>query len=187
MQPEELAVSPLEAGAAGGERWLEAAFCEHYPRMVGVLARVTGDRGQAEEIAAETFAKLARRRLLWPARHDPAAWLYRVALNAALDAARANARRRRTEQAAGSEQLRSAPAGGALEELLRNERCERVRAVLASLKPRDARLLLLRSSGLPYREIAHALGVQASSIGTLLARAERDFERRYRARYGEEI
>jgi RNA polymerase sigma-70 factor (ECF subfamily) len=60
-----------------------------------------------------------------------------------------------------------------------------VRRVLASLKPRDAQLLLLRSSGLAYRELAETLGIEPGSVGTLLARAEAEFERRFRARYGE--
>jgi len=38
----------------------------------------------------------------------------------------------------------------------------------------------LRYSGLSYAEIAAALGIAAGSVGTLLARAEADFERRYR-------
>ena len=70
--------------------------------------------------------------------------------------------------------------------MLRDERSGRVRAVLAEMKARDAELLLLRTDGLAYREIAQVLGVQPSSVGTLLARAEREFERRYRARYGDD-
>jgi len=57
--------------------------------------------------------------------------------------------------------------------------------VLSALKPRDAQLLLLRTGGLSYREIAQALGMPASSVGTTLARAEREFERKYRARFGD--
>ena len=76
---------------------------------------------------------------------------------------------------------------GALEEMLRQEREARVRAVLATLKPRDTQLLLLRTGGMAYRETARTLGVQPSSVGTLLARAEREFERKYRARHGDDI
>ena len=71
--------------------------------------------------------------------------------------------------------------------MLRAERCERVRLVLAALKPRDAQMLLLRSNGLSYREVAESLGIAATSVGTLLARAEAEFERRYRARYGDDV
>jgi RNA polymerase sigma-70 factor (ECF subfamily) len=189
VQPEELALSPVRTPSAGSRasEWFEALFRGHYPRLVGLLARLTGDRGQAEEIAAEAFSKLARRSALLASREDVTAWVYRVATNAGLDALRAAARRRKTEEAAVAEQIRAGGEGGALEGLLREERSARVRAVLAVMKPRDAQLLLLRSGEMAYREIAQTLGIQPSSVGTLLARAEREFERRYRAQYGDDL
>jgi RNA polymerase sigma-70 factor (ECF subfamily) len=51
--------------------------------------------------------------------------------------------------------------------------------VLRQMKERDAQLLILRHSGLSYREIAAALDVAPGSVGTLLARAEAEFEQRY--------
>jgi RNA polymerase sigma-70 factor (ECF subfamily) len=185
VRPEELALSPVRAFA--NAEWFEALFRDHYPRMVGLLTHLTGDRGQAEEIAADAFSKLARRWTLLASREDVAAWVYRVATNAGLDALRANSRRRRKEEAAGAERLRVNEQPGALEEIMRQERAARVRAVLATLKPRDAQLLLLRTGGMAYREIARTLGVQPSSIGTLLARAEREFERKYRAGHGDDL
>ena len=186
VQPEELAVTGFRAGPRAGE-WFEALFREHYPRIVALVARLTGDRSQAEEIAAESFSKLAARGVLLASRQDVTAWVYRVATNAGLDAIRANTRRRRKEEAASREQLRTGEHTGALEALLQEERGAQVRTILAELRPRDAEILLLRSSGLAYREIAEALGIAASSVGTMLARAEREFERRYRARYGDAI
>jgi RNA polymerase sigma factor (sigma-70 family) len=182
VQPaKELALSPAEAETNGRAPALfDALFREHYPRVVAMLARLTGDRGQAEEIASDAFCKLGGACFSLP-------WLYRVATNAGLDALRRNARRRRHEQAAHVESLRSAPANCALERILSDERRARVQAVLAEMKPRDAQLLLLRADGLAYRELAESLGVQASSIGTLLARAEAEFERKFRARHGEGI
>lgn len=167
------------------EAEFDALFREHYPRVVAMLARLTGDRGQAEEIAADAFCKLSAREPEGDEHHTP--WLYRVATNAGLDALRRNARRRQHEQAAHVESLRSANADCALERILSEERRARVQAVLAEMKPRDAQLLVLRADGLAYRELAESLGVQASSIGTLLARAEAEFERKFRARHGEGI
>ena len=46
---------------------------------------------------------------------------------------------------------------------------------------------LLRSSGMAYRELAATLSIEPGSVGTLLARAEAEFERRFRARYGENV
>lgn len=168
-----------------GEAGFDALFRAHYPRVVGLLTRITGDRAQAEELAADVFCKLAR--LGAPGRDDPAPWLYRVASNAGLDALRSNSRRRRREETAAAERFRGDAPSTALDAVLREERCARVREILAGLKPRDAQLLMLRAEGLAYKELADALGIHAASVGTLLARAEAEFERRYRSRYGEEI
>jgi len=62
----------------------------------------------------------------------------------------------------------------------RTDICRRVRAVLARLKRRQAMILLLRYDGFSYREIAEIVGVVPGSVGTLLARAERAFEREAR-------
>ena len=150
-----------------------------------MLARLTGDRAQAEEIAADVFCKLSLRES--GAEEPSIAWLYRVATNAGLDALRGNARRTRREREAHAEGLRLAQSAGALEAMLREEQRVRVREILGEMKPRDAQILLLRAEGLSYRELAEAAGVQASSIGTLLARAEAEFERRFRARYGDAL
>lgn len=176
-------IGSLRETCAG--EWFDALFRAHYPRVVGMLGRLMGNGGQAEEIAADAFCKLARR-----GPHGDgdglAAWVYRVAMNAGLDAVRSNNRRRRREEAAGSGSPR-AQAPAALDQLLQQERCARVQGILAALKPRDGQLLLLRASGLAYRELAQAVGVQAGSVGTLLARAEAEFERKYRARYGDDV
>ena len=183
VQPaEEFALTRAAADGAA----FDAVFREHYPRVVGLLARLTGDRGQAEEIAADVFCKLSRRPGMSPNREEWMPWLYRVATNAGLDALRSNGRRKRREEAAGAEGLH-ARSSTALEEMLREERCSRVRLVLGSLKPREAQLLLLRADGLAYRELAETLGIQPGSVGTLLARAEAEFEKRFRARYGDDV
>jgi len=43
------------------------------------------------------------------------------------------------------------------------------------LDSRDREMLLMRYSGFSYREIADTVDVAATSVGTLLARAERRF------------
>lgn len=193
VQPaKELALSPAfreplvdVPGEPAGRGRFDAVFREHYPRLVAMLARMTGDRSQAEEIASDSFCKLSAREN--EAFGQPVQWLYRVASNAGLDALRANLRRRRREQAAHDERIRLGHDGGALEELLRQERRARVREILGDMKPRDAQILLLRAEGCSYRELAEVVGVQTSSIGTLLARAESEFERKFRARYGDGV
>jgi RNA polymerase sigma factor (sigma-70 family) len=170
-----------------GDALIEELFHQHYRRIAAMLTRLTGDRSYAEEVASDVFHKLARRPVLLEGRADQTAWIYRVATNAGFDALRARSRRSKHEQRAAAEALRSDRRDNALDDVLRQERRQRVQDVLEGLKPRDAQLLLLRSDGLSYRDLAEAAGVPASSVGTMLARAEAEFERRYRARYGEEV
>ena len=183
MQPEEIALDPAAVRRPAAR--VETLFREHYPRLAGMLTRLTGDRAHAEELAADVFHKLSQRPELL-AQQDVTAWIYRVASNAGVDALRRDSRRRKREETAGAA-AHAAPPEDALDSMLREERRARVRQVLESLRPRDAQLLLLRSSGLAYRELAQTLGVEPGSVGTMLARAEAEFERRFRARFGGEV
>jgi RNA polymerase sigma-70 factor (ECF subfamily) len=76
---------------AGDERaWFEALFDETYARSARAALRLTGDRGVAEEIAAEALTRAYVRagRLC---RHPcPEGWVVRTAINLAID----NVRRR---------------------------------------------------------------------------------------------
>ena len=57
-----------------------------------------------------------------------------------------------------------------------------MRRALDRVPERDRHLLLLRAEGYSYREIAAALQIQETSVGTLLARAKRAFRDNYEAR-----
>src|SRR5882757_3947910 len=81
-----------ETNASGEAVSVDSLFRQHYGRITGMLARMTGDRGQAEEIASDVFHKLSRRPELLRDRADITPWIYRVATNAGLDALRVNSR-----------------------------------------------------------------------------------------------
>jgi RNA polymerase sigma-70 factor, ECF subfamily len=171
------------------DTWAEAEFEQifltHYGRIVAVLFRLTGNRAQAEELAGDVFWKIYRQPLPPDRDHNVGGWLYRVATRLGIDALRAQARRKRYEQAAGEAQYESGEASDdPLADVLRDEKRRRVHTVLAAMKPAQAQLLMLRQSGLSYQELAEIFGVKANSIGTLLARAETDFEKRFRELYG---
>jgi RNA polymerase sigma-70 factor (ECF subfamily) len=162
----------------------DAIFIEHYPRVVDIIARVVADRSRAEQLAADVFWKLHRKAVFKPRDSNVGGWLYRAALRVGLDALRTASRRGRHEAAAAAEQVRTWAATDPLADVLLAERRAQVRATLITLKPRQARLLLLRASGLSYQGIANALKLNPRSVGTLLARAEEAFERQHRALHG---
>ena len=168
---------------SSSEHWEEAefrvVFLEHYSRILAILIRLVGDRLRAEEVANDAFWRLYRQPAL-QADGNVGGWLYRTATNLGIDALRASGRRRKYEEAAGAARD-GAGTSSPLEDLLREEKCNRVRAVLSLIKPAHAQLLVLRSSGLSYKELADALNVKMTSIGTLLNRAGEEFRNRYLA------
>ncbi len=157
----------------------EAAFLKYYDRILGILLRLLGDRGRAEELANDVFLKLYRQPWLNRSDGNVGGWLYRTSTNLGIDALRAMARRRHYEGAAGRASLLTAAPTDPLQDVLREEQRLRVRAVLATLKSSRAQILILRASGLSYNELAEALGVKRGSVGTMLIRAEAEFQKRF--------
>ncbi len=162
----------------GDETSFEALFLRHYDRVYGVLFRLMGTRAEAEDLAQEVFLRLYRQA---PRRgENVAGWLYRTAVNLGYNALRADRRRHRREQAAAHTE--DHPAGGPEEVAVQREVQREVRAALATLSARSAGLLLLWQMGFRHRELADIFGIAPSSVGTLLVRAQRAFERAYRRR-----
>ena len=58
--------------------------------------------------------------------------------------------------------------------------------MLAALQSRQSEMLLLRSEGLSYEELASALDLNPASVGTLLSRAQEAFRKEYVKKYGEQ-
>ncbi len=154
----------------GGDRTaFEALFARHYRRVYGALYGLVGP-SDAEDLAQETFLTLYRTP---PALGGEVigAWLARVAINRGINwlrgARRAAARIERSYEP----DFGVDPADVAVSEETRAA----VRAALRRLPERQASLLALRHAGYSYAEIAAALEVAPSSVGSLLSRAERAF------------
>jgi len=152
----------------------EGLFRTEYARVVGIAHRVLADQAEAEDVAQDVFLSFYR-------AHSAdavyaAAWLHAAAAHAALNALRGRDRRSRREAAQALP-----PDATALDDpaelVATSETRDEVRAILARLPERSAAMLALRYAGLSYAEIAAALDVRASSVGTLLRRAEDAFRR----------
>jgi RNA polymerase sigma-70 factor (ECF subfamily) len=163
---------------------LEALFRAHYRRIACVIVRVVRDPARAEELAVDVFLKLSRDRK--GQRENPEGWLYRVAVRIGLDELRGQSRRLRYESLLGFFAGSPAPALTPEEIHANSEERERVRRVLGSMARPQAELLLLRSDGLSYGELASALHLNPSSVGTLLSRAQQTFRKEYIKRYGKQ-
>jgi len=159
---------------------METVFQAHYERIARVIARVLRDPSRAEELAVDVFLKWSRNP---GARGENAsAWLYRVAVRAGLDELRRESRRSRRESLVRF--FRPSPTPEDMRAAQEDQ--DRVRTVLAVIQSREAELLILRSHGLSYEELAAALNLNPASIGTFLSRAEQTFRKEYIKRYGQQ-
>ena len=173
----------------GDDSAFEAFFASHYDRIYTVVFRLVGNQADAEDITQQAFMKLYHAFDRLDAQTEEtnmAGWLYRVAVNQAYDTLRRQKRRHTWRENLGRlwplNQSASDPAGA----IERQEAQARVRRILAGMKPRDAKLLLLRHAGLSYKELAAALDVAPGSVGSLLTQAKRTFAKKYRRAFPQE-
>ena len=157
----------------------ETVFRQYYAHVARLIVRMVRDPGRAEELAVDVFCSLLRSpRVLG---QNPGAWLHRTAVRAGLYEIRRLARRDRVVHLMGREEPPADPAQ--VHEAAEEQR--QVRAVLAGMDRRKAEMLVLRSSGLSYEDLAAALDLNPASVGTLLNRAQEAFRKEYIKRYGE--
>lgn len=156
-------------------------FDLHYPPLYRYLYRLTGDADAAEDAAQEAFVRLTAQGL---PEDEARPWLFTVATNLIRDRARKADRHRRLQPHVPRAQAPAAPDVSAE----RKERIAMVREALEELSDRDRTMLLMREEGFKYAEIARVVDVAPGSVGTLLARAARRFEKTFTAlRAGESI
>lgn len=148
---------------------IDALFRELYLPLRRYLHRLTGDADAADDAAQEAFVRLAAD---GGRKEQPRAWLFTTGLNLVRESARTA---RRHERLLTAHPVRPAEMPPPDEEAVRDDSVRRVRAVLQSLPERDRQMLLMREEGFRHAEIAAAVGVAPSSVGTLLARAGKRF------------
>ena len=170
----------LKSIADQGSDQFETIFLENWPRIYGLLLRLVGDQAEAEDLALETFMRLSQR----PPENNPAlnlgGWLHRVAVNLGLNAMRNWQHRRQYEEKAGRLDLMEESNASPSEVFAAEEERRIARNVLAEMNPRQSQILILRYSGMAYKEIAAIMSLAPSSVGPLLVRAETEFEKRFR-------
>lgn len=149
----------------------DATFEEQYPGLVRYCQRLTADRDAAEDIAQESLLRLFTHGVSGSAS-GLRAWLFKTATHLVRDRYRVDENRKRLLEI---HPVRPNEPENAERALERKEAKAAARTALATLAPRDREILLMRYAGFSYKEIADAIGVSATSVGTLLARAERRF------------
>ena len=146
---------------------LDEIFRRDYRLVVGVAARVLGSRDQAEDVAQDVFLSFGRSSV--PAG-EARGWLCVAAAHTALNLLRSGRRRESREETMAVAHDAAVP--DVAEAVVTLEERSRVRAALARLPRKQAVALVLRHSGLSYTDVADALDLSPSSVGTTVRRAE---------------
>ena len=146
----------------GSEDALAALFELHWPRLFRAALAVTADAAAAEDVAQEAFIAAVGALDRFDRSRPFGPWLHRIAVNRAIDHARAAGRpaRARSRGAAGARRPPAEPGGA-----------DRVVALVAALPPEQRAVVALRYL-LDYTpgEIADLLELPRGTVNSRLRR-----------------
>jgi len=148
----------------GGEKEAFKDLVAPYQRKIySFLYGMVWDREDALELTQEVLIKAYRSIRGFRMASSFYTWLYRIAVNLALDF-----RRHRMATPGVKEAVDPPEKGGPDSCLMRNELREQILKAMAQLPPQHRAIILLREvEGLSYKEISEVMGCQ---LGTVMSR-----------------
>jgi RNA polymerase sigma-70 factor (ECF subfamily) len=173
---EESELELVARAAAGDEEAFRTVVDRHSRRLYELAYRVTRERSSAEDIVQETFMKAYRSLHRFDGRAGLASWLYRIALNTALDDSRQRRVRSEVKGEAASLVVDATPADEPDPERLAGSRDLRhaLRGAMAALSPLERVAFVLRHyEGCTTEEIGAQLGLRSSATRQAVFRAVR--------------
>ena len=154
-------------------------FTEHAQFVFRTAYGVTGSHEEAEDVLQTVFLRLVRREQPPDFHANPKAYLYRAAVNVALDALRSRRRRRLVAV----DELPE--VAGPVAEAIDDEHHQALYEAIAELKPESAQILILRYvHNMSDAGIARMLGVTRGTIALRLFRARGRLKKLLSARLG---
>jgi RNA polymerase sigma-70 factor (ECF subfamily) len=164
----EPSVSDVTLAAAGDRRAFERLYRAHVDRVYSLCARMTADRGQAEELTQDVFVRAWEKLALFRGESAFSTWLHRLAVNLVLNRRDADGRqRRRTADDPDGDLVAAHPA----RPVTPADRMDLERAI-AALPPGARRVFVLHDvEGYRHEEIAERLGITAGGSKAQLHRA----------------
>lgn len=159
----------------------EEIFKTHYTYVVKYVMKIIKNQEVSESIAQDVFIQLYKTN--WKEIENIKAWLIKTAIYSSYNYIRSEKRHElRIEKA--SLNLETIDIQTLDDKYIKKEEIEDVRSTMNELREQDKKILNLRYSGFKYKEIAEILGVEKSSIGTMLVRAQKKFKKIHTERKG---
>jgi RNA polymerase sigma-70 factor (ECF subfamily) len=179
-------IAQLVARAKAGDREAFDGLVELYtPRVYNVALRITGDREEAEDCVQEAFLRAFSALRGFRGEAAFSTWLYRVAVNAANDAARQRSRQPLSASDLADRGSDDAPpdldrvglhddppANRPEHALLQEQRRRIVLRAIHSLPEKHRTVVILYDlQGLSYDQIARIIGARVGTVKSRLNRA----------------
>ena len=143
---------------------LRVLYENYKDRVFRTCWRVIGDQMLAEDVTQDVFLRLFEQIRRYDERSSFSTWLYRLAMNVALNAVRS---RKRADRLHPPRPTNPDPGEG-----------DDVERLLAALSLEHRAILVLREiQGLGYRDIAEVLEIPTGTVMSRLARAREELSR----------
>lgn len=178
-------MSNTTAASAQERIGFEEAFTLHHRTVFRAARSVLRDPGLAEDVTQETFIRLHKHIDTLPNGEMLRPWLIRVAMNLAKNVVRGNIRANTREENYVKE-IEENAVFSVEDEFEQKAELSDVGKALSKVREPLRSCLVLKQQGLTYREIAEALSLNETSIGTFVARARNEFLKFY-GRSGNEV
>lgn len=187
--PRDLRQAELIERIAGGDEQALASFYNETSRLVhGLLLRVLGDAGAAEEVLLDVFTQVWRQADAYSeARGVPVAWLTTIARSRAIDRLRAGRTERQRTEPLDLSLYRSASGDDVEKQWSARETQVKVRAALDGLGPEQRELIeLAYFGGMSHSEIAAAKSQPLGTVKTRIRLGMSKLRETLKATYGSE-
>jgi RNA polymerase sigma-70 factor (ECF subfamily) len=162
---------------------VEQMFWEHHQRILRAVYRITGNMADAEDVAQSVFTRLLKSGS--SEVETAGSYLYRAAINGALDLVRSRQRGREVSLELASHVASSGVEGAPERQYSSGELRDWLRKALASLSPRSAEMFVLRYvEELSNQEIAELVGSSRAVVAVMLhqarSRLQKEFKKQMR-------
>jgi RNA polymerase sigma-70 factor (ECF subfamily) len=170
---------------AGSQSAFEQIVRRYQRPVISLIARMTGDRELAEELAQDTFVKAYRNLAAFDTTRRLSSWLFRIAHNTALDSLRRSRPRIVSLDATAEDGVETAdvpPAPAQADPVERRALGQAIDAALRTLRPEYRAAITLRyDENLSFAEIGHVLGVPETTARSHVHRARKELAQQLEA------
>lgn len=176
---EEMVITLVKKAQSGDVRAFEQLTEQYYQKIYNIALGMVGSHHDAQDAAQNVLIKLYRSIGSFKFQSKFSTWVYRVTANVCMDEIRSRKRAKSNETVDISEKTDVASSLATPEEsALSKETSSVLRKAIASLKPQQREMIILRDvNGFSYTQIAEILKCSEGTVKSRISRARDNLKR----------